>query len=727
MTLLAKSADDKGAAETLFDHSVRVIETTRQLCDRLPFSAEAKALLRSKLEVAAALHDIGKGASGFQSWLRGQRPNWNRWRHEVLSAAFASGFPEVSDEVIFAVLTHHRQIPRLHERGTLPWFDGLDFGFEGWPGMRAEFNENRDEVYRLWDQIRDFIARPGMKTDATVALAVRLGSEWLDGARQLREIALEKRKEASLIRGLLVSGDHMASGHSELPPMVRLTEFPVGIDPRPFQMTASRAIGHAVLCAPTGSGKTEAGFLWAAANQAENGRLFYVLPYTAAINAMHGRLQRLLKGASNSVGLLHGRAAHHLYASLQRDYPTEPLAAQKEASARAKLAREMYHPVRVCTPQQLLRYTLRGKGWEQMLAEIPGACLIFDEVHSYDPELAGLTLGTARLFASMGAKAMFASATLPQFLRAEIERLFPVVLVAPDATKDGDREIMDRKRHSVEIRPGTLLEAITEIVEEATAGQSVLVVCNHVRSAQRMYCALRDRIGELGILLFHGRFNVQHRREKEQLLADKASLPRVLVATQVVEVSLDISYNRGYLEPAPIDALAQRMGRVNRSGHTPVRIVVAENPINSHPLYSSDLTSDTLRRLASIRRPLSEQDVTEICDDVYANGYVGPKRVAFEERLNHPFFVNFGRTLVAGRHEQWTESVIDKTDGRAEVLPRSLRREYDLLIEQKRWLDADALLVTAPVRRYWQLLDPKTDPWEINLPYDKELGLAEPA
>jgi CRISPR-associated endonuclease/helicase Cas3 len=726
MTLLAKSADDTGAAETLFDHTVRVVETTRQLCDRLPFPAADRAPLRHKVELAAALHDTGKAASGFQRWLRGERANWNGWRHEVISAAFASGFPEVSDEVIFAVLTHHRQIPGLHEQGALRWFDS--FGFEGWRSMCTEFEENQVEFRSFWDLICDRMCRADLKTDGARSLSIRLGNEWLDAPRQLCEVAFDKRKEASLIRGLLISGDHLASGHSELPPMVRLAEFSVGIDPRPFQIKAFQTTGHAVLCAPTGSGKTEAAFLWAAANQAENGRLFYVLPYTAAINAMHGRLQGILKGVSDSVGLLHSRAAHHLCASLQGDYPAEPTAAQNEARARAKLAREMYHPVRVCTPQQLLRHTLHGKGWEQMLAEVPGACFIFDEIHSYDPELAGLTLGTARLFASMGGKAMFASATLPRFLRAEIEGLLPVVSIAPDPAKKGDQEIMDRKRHKVEIRPGTLLDAVDEIVEEARSERSVLLVCNHVRSAQRLYCALRERGGESTILLLHGRFHMRDRREKEhQLDKRNGPLPRLLVATQVVEVSLDISYDRGYFEPAPIDALAQRMGRVNRNGDTPVPIVIVEEPINSHPLYSNDLTVDTLRRLAAIRGPLSEQDITLICDDVYANGYTGRQRLAFEDRLKHPFFVNFEQTLVAGRHERWTEAVIDKTDGRAEVLPRSLRREYDQLIKEKRWLDADALLVTTPVRRHWRLVNRKTDPWEIDLPYDNNLGLGEPA
>jgi CRISPR-associated endonuclease/helicase Cas3 len=387
----------------------------------------------------------------------------------------------------------------------------------------------------------------------------------------------------------------------------------------------------------------------------------------------------------------------------------------------------MYHPVRVCTPQQLLRYTLHGKGWEQMLAEIPGACLVFDEVHSYDPELAGLTLGTACLFARMGATALFASATLPRFLRKEIEAMLPTTPIGPNPAQERDRHIMNRKRHIVEIRRGTVLDAVPEIVEKARSGRSVLVVCNHVRSAQCVYRALLKELDETDVLLFHGRFHMRDRRGKEYALSAKDTpLPRVLMATQVVEVSLDISYDLGYFEPAPIDALAQRMGRVNRKGDTPVRIVVVEKTINSHPLYSAHLILETLQRLAKIEGALSERDLGEICDEVYGNGYEGEQRQAFDERLKHPFFVDFERTLVAGRHEHWTESVIDKADGRAEVLPRCLRREYDGLRAEKRWLDADALLVNAPVRRYWRLVEKRTDPWEINLPYDSRLGLLEP-
>jgi len=67
-----------------------------------------------------------------------------------------------------------------------------------------------------------------------------------------------------------------------------------------------------------------------------------------------------------------------------------------------------------------------------------------------------------------------------------------------------------------------------------------------------------------------------HRKEKESELAkfignndesraDKK--PKILVATQVVEASLDLDADYLYTELAPWDSLVQRMGRVLREAH----------------------------------------------------------------------------------------------------------------------------------------------------------------
>jgi len=723
--LLAKSADISGRAESLFDHSRRVVFMARKLFARLPAVIESQDGLAADLERAAAIHDIGKAASGFQDMLNGTRSHWNGWRHEVLSAAFASllGLPE---EVILAVLTHHRQIPGrppFNGGGRLLWHDDSP---EDWSRMLADWRVNERLAVDCWRQL---CAELGLEdhllggADPQIS-GIALDAAWLDNkitCRQAKSICSGPRIRASLLRGLLISADHLASaGVDILPPAVNLSSFSPSFKVRDFQASCAVS-GHVILRAPTGSGKTEAALIWAGANQPENGRFFYTLPYTAALNAMHARLQDHFPEHKGSIGLLHGRAAHHLYEAAQQDYPADPQRATAEAFARARLAHEMYYPVRICTPHQLLRFALRGKGWEQMLSEIPGSCIVFDEVHSYDPALAGLTLSTARLFASMGARLMFISATLPKFLQGIIQQIIPSSLICPDPNSKTDREVLDRKRHIVEFADQSLLDLLPRIEEAVKEGHKVLVVCNHVRSAQKIARALRRTLGESEdqVCLFHGRFNMRDRKIKEAELTG-GSLPNVLVATQVVEVSLDISFDIGFFEPAPIDALAQRMGRVNRRGRRDDRaapICIARKPISKHRLYDSERTRMTVELLSERTEPLSEQDLLEICDRVYEDGYTGEEKTTFEERLNYRPITKFADEIIAGQHQDWIEAVIEKGDGRADVLPMSLRNEYQWFIKEKRWLDADALLVNTYISSISEFLDRSIDPWVVRLPY----------
>ena len=106
---------------------------------------------------------------------------------------------------------------------------------------------------------------------------------------------------------------------------------------------------------------------------------------------------------------------------------------------------------------------------------------------------------------------------------------------------------------------------------DASGEGSVLVCCNTVRRAQRVYEKLKESHPELQVELLHGRFNSVDRLEKEKRLLDQMSTKcrpnargNVLVATQVVEVSLDVDFDTIFTEPAPLDALLQRFGRINR-------------------------------------------------------------------------------------------------------------------------------------------------------------------
>ena len=264
----------------------------------------------------------------------------------------------------------------------------LGDGPEDWSRLQADWNANHQEARALWRALCEALNRRDLDLPAEAGIPViNLDPSWLDRKLLRRQnfqfITLERRRKASLLRGLLITADHLASaGHSSVPPAVDLKRFRAPFALRDFQKKCA-VKGNLILRAPTGSGKTEAALVWAAANQVNNGRFFYTLPYTSALNAMHDRMKKALPADHRSIGLLHGRAAHHLYSEMERDLPNDKAKATQGALARARLAREMYHPFRVCTPHQLLRFTLRGKGWEQLLSEIPGSCIVFDEIHSY--------------------------------------------------------------------------------------------------------------------------------------------------------------------------------------------------------------------------------------------------------------------------------------------------------------------------------------------------------
>ncbi|MGH2507145.1 MAG: CRISPR-associated endonuclease Cas3'', partial [Ktedonobacteraceae bacterium] len=285
--LLAKSADTNGNQESLLEHSRKVAIMAELLYKRLPPCVRSSDGLDKDLQAAALLHDIGKAASGFQEVLLGKRKDWNGWRHEVLSAAFASKLG-LAEEVVFAVLTHHRQIPgqAIDEfGGRLRWHDGLP---EDWSRLLDDWSRNEANVLEFWRQLCEFAGRRDLLADANARVnSIKLDPAWLDYKlfrRQRKYITSERRLRASLLRGLLISADHLSSGGIEtLPPIVNFKGFSPKFDLRDFQRNCARP-GNLILRAPTGSGKTEAALVWAGVNQPENGRFFYTLPYTAALN-----------------------------------------------------------------------------------------------------------------------------------------------------------------------------------------------------------------------------------------------------------------------------------------------------------------------------------------------------------------------------------------------------------------------------------------------------------
>ena len=101
------------------------------------------------------------------------------------------------------------------------------------------------------------------------------------------------------------------------------------------------------------------------------------------------------------------------------------------------------------------------------------------------------------------------------------------------------------------------------------------------------------------IVLYHSTFKKRDRAKKEELIFQKLKEknPFILVATQIVEVSLDIDFDVMFTDNAPIDSLIQRFGRVNRKKSIErkgeIYIYQVENPLPYRDTIL-DLTFETI-------------------------------------------------------------------------------------------------------------------------------------
>lgn len=204
------------------------------------------------------------------------------------------------------------------------------------------------------------------------------------------------------------------------------------------------------------------------------------------------------------------------------------------------------------------------------LANLPagalvGAYLVFDEFHLLETVRSlGTLMDLAERFQSY-ARLLLMSATVPERVVPELSRRARAVvrLVSPGEAAQLPSQAKKIRRFAWVNSPLTA-DAVLR-----NRGRRTLVVCNTVERAQKLFEELKNAMGASPpIILLHSRFLPEDRAAKERFLVERFGKDGqgegIVVATQVVEVGLDISFDVLHTEVAPANSLIQRVGRCAR-------------------------------------------------------------------------------------------------------------------------------------------------------------------
>lgn len=380
--------------------------------------------------------------------------------------------------------------------------------------------------------------------------------------------------------------------------------------------------GLLIIEAPMGCGKTEAALLCAEvlAHKFGEGGLAYLLPTQATSNAMFARVKdwlgHILRDEPLSVRqdlhLLHGKAElNEDFAKMQKwnaswmgDGPeayeqNDSIAAHQWFAGRK---RGLLAPFVVGTVDQLLMAALRTKHVQLRHLGLAGKVIVVDEVHAYD---AYMNVYLDRMLAFLGTyhvPVVLLSATLPPSRRAALMNAYAgidrrrsrrkAITEAPPITESGEPEyplvtIGSQSRREkpryytcnadeaqrlvhLEYLPDSDTMLLGKLREMMANGGCVCVLRNTVARAQKTFELLSHEL-DVDVRLLHARFIAADRVVKDAELlsllgSHQQNRPNslVVVATQVIEQSLDVDFDLLVTDIAPVDLLLQRMGRLHR-------------------------------------------------------------------------------------------------------------------------------------------------------------------
>jgi CRISPR-associated endonuclease/helicase Cas3 len=576
-----------------------------------------------QVALIVGLHDVGKADAGFQH----QVPELSdaltqagfpktadvRCRHERLSAKFvrcqlrqADVSERDADTIGRAILAHHGYWDEEY----------CELARRSLGGVVAPYREAQEQLCKMLMERLGLqgVSLPEIGGDGHSALGMRLAGhivlcDWIASNEEFFDWEVFRETDeladyfslAHAMAQFHVGELGLSPEHRDAQPTALVTS------PRPIQTAIlDRDIppGLVIIEAPMGEGKTEAAWILAEKWRKHGYTGMYMaLPTMATSDCLHGRYRDDYLGKMGT-----GEAAHliHGMAWLRDEKEPDKLPGGGEPGDDRSAAAAWFRPTRramlaahgVGTVDQAMLAGMHVKFGFLRLYGLADRVLVIDEVHAYDAYMSAIICRLLQWCACLNIPVILLSATLSAKQRAAMIEAYgatggdpgsvapyPLITVAQSGQEAATIKACasSKRMLKLESHPGLLGEAkktanmAKDLVKN---GGCCCVILNTVKQAQAVYQALDNDVPKL---LFHARFIADDRLriaekvldlfgkgrwvgEGEERRFKPAGRPEkfILVATQVVEQSLDVDFDHMISEIAPMDLLLQRSGRLHR-------------------------------------------------------------------------------------------------------------------------------------------------------------------
>jgi CRISPR-associated endonuclease/helicase Cas3 len=592
----------------------------REIADLLQLPIEEAGHL---ISFWTSLHDIGKAGPAFQRKmpelkhnleklglvfsdekpnLRGYHATATTW---ILLKYYRETIPNCApfyNSLALSLGGHHGEFPLIQEILDSPYKKD-HIGDSQWYNLQIEFIKKLSDLFQVpnsfavpTDQERLnslFLLLAGLTTTVDWIASNENNFSYDAGSMAIEEYFQKSCKDAAKALENVGWNGWQADGIS-----LEFSQLFPGFDPNLMQkefIESTKSLQSPymiILEAPTGMGKTEAAlYLTDLTLQKESKSGFYIaMPSQATSNQIFERTVNFLNKRYPqdhlNVHLVHGSALlnefnKNIHHSCVDQDGKDPYANVNSEGWFLPRKRTLLAPFGIGTVDQTFQSVLRSKHFFLRLFGLSNKIIVFDEVHAYDVYMVEIFKRLLEWLRIVNSSIIILTATLPDSSKSELvnayfnqeieipKTKFPRLTICEKGVKVIQLGESISRTVSLDWLADDQLERT--ISEKIGNGGNIAIMCNRVKRVQELYSRISVIIPEDEITVFHSRYPYYRRAEIEKdILAsygketDKRPQRSIVIATQVIEQSLDLDFDLIISDLAPIDLLIQRIGRLHR-------------------------------------------------------------------------------------------------------------------------------------------------------------------